>query len=807
MINVIEDEASIITLDTYKRDEDVGEAFNLSISFNGRVGDEQVPFPVKFLERGKAQQFEDGLVPFMSGFVGNLDDDGKVTAETGEPVSYTGSRDDIVGLGMVKMNLPGTMFPQEGYFYGFLGLETPDHSKRVSTFSVWFHVYNGNPDMFVNKEPFRSELQKELDRVEVLIEQTEGTIKAKLIEWEKLINDLITNKNVDLGQLESRMATAAGNLKILEEKIKADGLLTQAELDVFMSTFINSETLDLEFADLSKRAEFYDKSLAQSGVNVSWFNPPMDGVNDDSVAIQAAIDFADENGFKKVIIPDGDYLMLENIYLKSNLNLVLGHGTVINSKYKWLVLKNGTHDVKVSGGTFRGDFGQKQAFMITLHHAKNCSFENINFEECLIAEHVFDIGGSQNINIDHCNFSGKLANPDRDFIEAIQVDYSIYSGLGYKDEEEREACDGAACSDITATNCRFTPVYDEEGNIKYPAPMPFGNHDQFEGMYHRNITFENNYVKDCILSANDRGTDLRNGWLHFGDVKGLTVKGNRFICTNGTKVGAIRIMQNELGHKASDAKIDAPTLSHIKIDDLSDIQILDNQFEGFDATYSNEDQYGIIRIYGVKTQYSNTIVKQVIIRGNSFTDCYPKDVDPTIAPYGIDCIVLHRVDGIISDNSANNVRRLSWSDDSWLNISDNKIVNAYYVPIVSYDRYAIITNNLIHTCYGGIVTNNSSYASSGWDILKINGNIIVDVLDDLDFSDKYKSATIIISGNGKNDVTNNTLVSAVPIPYGIKVRSEVSTNIGSIVKISDNVIKGYTEAYNNVEGLSQHDNL
>lgn len=242
--------SALITLDTQKQQNGVSEAFNIQELFNARVGDEQVPFSVKFLERGKAQQFEDGLVPFMSGFVGNLDDDGKVTAETGEPVSYTGSRDDIVGLGMVKMNLPGMMFPQEGYFYGFLGLETPDHSKRVSTFSVWFHVYNGNPDMFVNKEQFRSELQKELDRVEVLIEQTEGTLKAKLIEWEKLITDLISNKNIDLEQLESRMATVEGNLTILEDKIKADGLLTQAEFDAQIK--IVNETISNALAELKQ---------------------------------------------------------------------------------------------------------------------------------------------------------------------------------------------------------------------------------------------------------------------------------------------------------------------------------------------------------------------------------------------------------------------------------------------------------------------------------------------------------------------------------------------------------------------------
>ena len=223
--------AALITLDTYKQQNGVSEAFNIQELFNARVGDEQVPFPVKFLERGKAQQFEDGLVPFMSGFVGNLDDDGKVTAETGEPVSYTGTRSDIVGLGMVKMNLPGTMFPQEGYFYGFLGLETPDHSKRVSTFSVWFHVYNGNPDMFVNKAPFRSELQKELDWATAQADTTIGDIKTK---WETLrdtILKMIKQGNIDLDSYLNRLKLAEERLDTYEKEIKDGNIPTQADLD------------------------------------------------------------------------------------------------------------------------------------------------------------------------------------------------------------------------------------------------------------------------------------------------------------------------------------------------------------------------------------------------------------------------------------------------------------------------------------------------------------------------------------------------------------------------------------------------
>lgn len=221
----------MITLDTYKQQHGVSEAFNLQELFNGRVGDEQVPLVVKFLERGKAQQFEDGLVPFMSGFVGNLDDSGKVTAETGEPVSYTGSRDEVVGLGMVKMNLPGTMFPQEGYFYGFLGLETPDHSKRVSTFSVWFHVYNGNPDMFVNREPFRTELQKLLDEAEVKSKSTFDDIQK---QWEILqdtIQKMINSGNTDLDTYLSRLKLAEERLDQYEKDLAAGKGVSQAALD------------------------------------------------------------------------------------------------------------------------------------------------------------------------------------------------------------------------------------------------------------------------------------------------------------------------------------------------------------------------------------------------------------------------------------------------------------------------------------------------------------------------------------------------------------------------------------------------
>lgn len=216
---------STITLDTYKQKINSDDAFDLSDSFNGRVGDEQVPLVVQFKERGLAQQFQDGLVPFITGFVGSLDENGIVTAETGEAVSYVGSSDDIVGLGRVKMNLPGTIFPQEGYFYGFFGLQNAD-GKRVTTFSVWFHVYNGNPDMFVNKAPFRTELQKLLDEGEATIDQ-----------YKKQLNSQISTVTQSYTNIQATVLALTTQLDGLAQKIKDGNVVTNADLKTWSDQF------------------------------------------------------------------------------------------------------------------------------------------------------------------------------------------------------------------------------------------------------------------------------------------------------------------------------------------------------------------------------------------------------------------------------------------------------------------------------------------------------------------------------------------------------------------------------------------
>ncbi|MCT3216074.1 hypothetical protein EFO90_17280, partial [Lactiplantibacillus plantarum] len=136
-----------------------------------------------------------------------------------------GSSDDIVGLGRVKMNLPGTIFPQEGYFYGFFGLQNAD-GKRVTTFSVWFHVYNGNPDMFVNKAPFRTELQKLLDEGEATIDQ-----------YKNQLNDQISTVTESYTKTQATVLALTAQLNELAQKIKDGNVVTNADLKTWSDQF------------------------------------------------------------------------------------------------------------------------------------------------------------------------------------------------------------------------------------------------------------------------------------------------------------------------------------------------------------------------------------------------------------------------------------------------------------------------------------------------------------------------------------------------------------------------------------------
>lgn len=221
-----------IVMDVYKPGSELkNKVVDISDSFNARVGDNQVRLVIKYVERGIVERMEqEQLTPFMMGWVGQPDEEQKVTAETGIAVSYHGSTNDIIGGGKVQMDLPGTMFPQEGMFYGFFGLEN-DKGKRVTTNTVRFIVENDNPDMYVDTEPFRSELQKLLDEAVAKSKTTFGDISNAWEALKKEIEDALTKGNTDIDTYLSRLKLAEEHLEQYEKDLAAGKAMTQQDFD------------------------------------------------------------------------------------------------------------------------------------------------------------------------------------------------------------------------------------------------------------------------------------------------------------------------------------------------------------------------------------------------------------------------------------------------------------------------------------------------------------------------------------------------------------------------------------------------
>jgi predicted MPP superfamily phosphohydrolase len=228
--------ATEIVIDTDKPIKDK-VMYDLSKSFNARVGDNQVPLVVRFVEHSIVQRMEsEKLTPFVTGFVGPLDNDDKVTAETGIAVSYHGSSNDLIGLGRVKMKLPGAMFPQEGVFNGYLGLEN-DTGKRITSTNVCFQVLGDEPNMYIDAVPFRTELQKLLDEATAKSKTTFGNISDAWKTLKKDIEDALANGNTNIDAYLIRIKSLEERLEQYEKDLAAGKTVSQADLDKFFADF------------------------------------------------------------------------------------------------------------------------------------------------------------------------------------------------------------------------------------------------------------------------------------------------------------------------------------------------------------------------------------------------------------------------------------------------------------------------------------------------------------------------------------------------------------------------------------------
>ena len=401
------------------------------------------------------------------------------------------------------------------------------------------------------------------------------------------------------------------------------------------------------------------------------------GGTDNTPAFQAAMDKAGAKG-GTVIIPPGAYHLSTPVAMRSNVHIV-GYGATLrkygasSAEYAALGVYSGSskgygatvRNVIVEGLTFRGNFaaGQVSGCAVTIHHAQNITFRKCVWTESIVSGHGIDAIGCNGILVDDCTVMGFKPQTDREYVEFLQLDYSMISAGS---TDPAASYDGLPTINVTVQNSRFLPLV--IGATTYPAPNPIGSHSRVAGMWIDNIKFLNNYVQDCATPVSTDGfAVLCKGWLHFFCTRNVQIVGNTFKTTDARVSRVIAAYSITTGTALTDvatAGAASVAMAHMS---MQNMLIEGNSFEGF-ASDAGEQ---IIDIRGTTTVNA----RNIRVNGNTLKDSF--STPGVSGDKGHDFIYLQDVSGAtVNDNYANIARSLLYAFRvSKINVRGGQLIN------------------------------------------------------------------------------------------------------------------------------------
>jgi hypothetical protein len=150
----------------------------------------------------------------------------------------------------------------------------------------------------------------------------------------------------------------------------------------------------------AETAEAVSQSLSRLTVDVFDHGAVGDGINDDSIGINNAINYASTAGRNKVFVPDGTYSIKNTVIIKSGIQLELSPGAVLKAGADVNIVQLKPHS-KLTGGAI-----DTSAITFT----KACIYLNGNDVFKLLNDHVYCNGtvlkGKDHEYTDH-NWTGK----------------------------------------------------------------------------------------------------------------------------------------------------------------------------------------------------------------------------------------------------------------------------------------------------------------------------------------------------------------------------------------------------------------
>lgn len=520
------------------------------------------------------------------------------------------------------------------------------------------------------------------------------------------------------------------------------------------------------------------------------------GVEDDTNALQQAIDYTSSH--KKILyIPEGTYFIKGTLVLKDNTHIILNKKAVLTKKVSDDSIKVNTllfksidqslgygsagENITIEGGIFQGDFAHGNTPGSSFHHISNLTLRNIVVNEAMINGHFADLMGCDNVLIENCIINGINAIPSRAYIEAIQIDNSSYIGAG--GVYPPSSYDGLPTKNVIVQNCQFLPILNDDGSIKYFAPSAIGNHGQIRGYEVDNIKFLNNYIKYCIEIPTEINVTDNCGAVHFRGGRNISIEGNTFIA-RGDKIAnasvAINLYTNKYGYSISDVQKSNVSSSEGTPNQLSNIIVRANRFEGYNSLSTTS-----INVFN-GMDYNGLIyyIEGLTITDNTYINCFTESEAGKAV-----CGDLNHVSYVnslkLTNNYVNLARRLLYATNSNdIIIANNNVYKGLYTPIsVRSATNTIVSGNNFTKCMGGL---NFGISSS---LLIITNNTFTNATQIN--AGAWDSITIQITSTTNLNLSNN-MMTANQVDNGISIRSDVTKGF-----VKNNTIIGYKTAIKN----------
>lgn len=424
------------------------------------------------------------------------------------------------------------------------------------------------------------------------------------------------------------------------EWVMADGLTTsvQAKLDTMatdgtLSSIINVQMLG-SLSDLQTTAkdnlvhainELFNRKDRGYGDVVSGL--VSDGVTDNATTLQAAITAASG---KKVIIPDGTYLLGSSILVPSDIEIELSHNVILKAKDGMNVpfFKNdytlGNQNIFIHGGQFDGNSQQQtgNTCVFQFKNVKGLWLQDIRIKNTYGLATNF--GQIENFLFENFYFDQDGTSPNQDGIHVCGYARNgvirNISGVTYDDMVALNADDGVgAFSTGEIKNVVVDGVQSPNG---YRLVRLLSSTNLMDRITVRNL---NGDVSVNLLEAGNNG--LANGKGNFGRVDIENVQGvgqNGFILLNGS-FDVVNIDNVRRSDALASPTIQFTDTYRINTLHLSNLQSKESNTVNGSTTLILDGSVGTLFLDEVKVEKTNSLQRAFLIR-NGVEELFASDV-------------------------------------------------------------------------------------------------------------------------------------------------------------------------------------